>query len=97
MEQEHLNLAKTVHDQVGKFLSKVGPGAHSEDVGDGAWVVLARPDGNEPVSAAYITAHRTEITKLSNKWICGLTLSTKAMRAILAVQEKIAAAPAENK
>lgn len=97
MVQERMVQVKTVHDRVGKFLSKVGPGAHSEDVGDGAWVVLAKPDGDEPVPAAYITVHRTEIAKLSSTWLCGPALSTKAMRAILAVHDKITAARAEIK
>lgn len=85
MAQERLRTAKTVDERVRKYVDMFGPDAHSEEVGDGAWVVLGEWKDEDTANAAYITALRVE--KMSFSDTCFYQswpkpLSTKAVCAI---------------
>lgn len=88
MVQERLLTAKTVDERVRKYVDLFGPDAHSEEVGDGAWVVLGEWKDEYTANAAYVTALRVERMSLSDTRFYKFwpkPISTKAMCAICEV------------
>jgi len=85
MAQERLRTAKTVDERVRKYVDMFGPDAHSEEVGDGAWVVLGEWKDEDTANAAYITAQGVQRMSFSDtcfyqSW--PKPISTKAVCAI---------------
>ncbi len=91
MAQERLRTAKTVDERVRKYVDMFGSDAHSEEVGDGAWVVLGEWKDEYTANAVYITAQGGQRMSFSDTCFYKFwpkPISTKAMCAICEVYAK---------